>query len=262
MIVKISTLHLFLCALLCTKAYSQNSETISLDASVDEIVINLVAPELKPLVYSNDKKVAEGLLIDALNEVSEQTPLKFNVIIMPWGRAMLEVKSGNADAIMPALYTEQRSKFLVYPEQQLVNFYGSVFIKNIDDKFEFSGFDAMKSKKSVAKVRAVLLGEQFDKAKNKGLLEVAEVNRLNDAFNMLLLDRVDMVVTDGFAAYSSIKEMDIEDRITVMPISTEEEPSFMAFSQRFSNIHDVNTIMFMVNQFNQPNSYKKILPSR
>ncbi|MDO6446799.1 transporter substrate-binding domain-containing protein [Colwellia sp. 1_MG-2023] len=249
-------------ALLSIKAFSQASETIYVEPFDDEIIINIVAPELKPLIYNNVDKKAEGLLIDTLNEVSAQTSLKFNVTIMPWGRAMLEVKSGNADAIMPALYTEERAKYLVYPQQQLINFYGSVFIKNSHDKFEFTSFEEMKNKKTVAKVRAVLLGVQFDEAKNKGLIEIAEVTRLDDALNMLLLKRVDLVGTDGFAAYTSIQEMGIEDKIAVMSISTLEEPSFIAFSQSFSNKHDVNKIMLMINQFNNPNRYKEILPSQ
>ncbi|GAA6206159.1 hypothetical protein NBRC116600_29570 [Thalassotalea sp. SU-HH00458] len=252
----------FVIALLivCTKVSSQTADINTNETTLNELVINVVAPELKPLVYNADK-VAVGLLIDTLNKVSEYSSLKFNVTVMPWGRAMLEVKNGHADAIMPTLYTNERAQSLVFPPQQFVNFYGSVLIKKVDNNFEFDSFDTMTSKKSVAKVRSVLLGEEFEKAKKEGLFTIAEVSRLEDAFNMLLLDRVDLVVTDGFAAYTSIKEMGIEDNMSVMSISSLEEPSFIAFSPQFAKKHDVIQIMSIIDQFNNPDRYKKILSS-
>jgi polar amino acid transport system substrate-binding protein len=239
--------------------HNVNSQTIA--PITDELSINIVAPELKPFIYNNVNKKAEGLLVETLTNVSKNSSLNINVTVLPWGRAMLEVMSGNADAIMPALYTEERAKSLVFPESQLINFYGSVLIKNIDDDFEFEDFEAIKQKKSVAKVRAVLLGEHFDKAKDNGALNIVEVTKLEDALNMLLVKRVDLVVADGFAAYTSIKGMGIEGKISVMSISSIAEPSFLAFSSQFSRKHDVNKVMSIINKFNNPEQYKQILPT-
>ena len=240
---------------ICPSVYSQTAE------SNTEITINIVAPELKPLIYNNVDRKAEGLLVDTLNQVSKNSSLNLNVTVLPWGRAMLEVKSGNSDAIMPALYTEERAKSLVFPKQKLISFYGSVLIKNIDDDFEFESFDVITKKKSIAKVRAVLLGENFDQAILKEKVNIAEVTKLEDALNMLLLKRVNLVAADSLAAYSSIKAMGIEDKVVIMPISNIAEPSFMAFSPQFSSKHDVNKVMSIINKFNNPDRYIKILPS-
>ena len=254
--IRIQTALLFALTLACHHVYSQTVETLT-----DELWINIVAPELKPLIYNNVDRKAEGLLVDTLKNVSKNSSLKINVTVLPWGRAILEVMNGKADAIMPALYTEERAQSLVFPDHQLINFYGSVLIKNIDDDFKFEGFEAITAKKTIAKVRAVLLGEHFDEAKDKGILNIAEVTKLEDALNMLLLKRVDLVVADGFAAYTSIKALGIEDKISIMPISTIAEPSFLAFSSQFSSKHDVNKIMSIINQFNNPDQYKQILPT-
>lgn len=242
---------------ICPFVNSQTIEPIN-----NEIVINIVAPELKPLVYNNVNKKAEGLLIETLSHVSKNSSLNIKVTVLPWGRAMLEVMSGNSDAIMPALYTEERAKSLVFPKQQLVHFNGSVLIKRISDDYQFTSFDDIKATKSIAKVRSVLMGEPFESAKNKSNIKIVEVTKLSDALNMLLLERVDLVVADAYAAYSEIVNMKIKEQTSIMLISQITEPSYIAFSTKFSHLHDVNEIMLIINQYNNPNSYKNILSDK
>ena len=251
---RVSIVLLLSVIFICPTVNSQAIEPIN-----NELVINIVAPELKPLIYNNVNKQAEGLLVDTLNKVSENSSLNFKVTVLPWGRAMLEVMSGNVDAIMPALYTKERARTLVFPEQQLVNFNGSVLIKRISDSYQFTSFDEIKTTKSIAKVRSVLLGEHFDSAKNKSNIKIVEVTKLSDALNMLLLERVDLVVADAYAAYAEIVNMEIKEQTSIMLISNITEPSYLAFSSQFALLHDVNEIMLLINQYNNPDSYQDIL---
>lgn len=253
---KVTIVLLLSVIFICPSVYSQTAE------SNNEITINIVAPELKPLIYNNVDRKAEGLLVDTLNQVSKNSPLNLNVTVLPWGRAMLEVKSGNSDAIMPALYTEERAKSLVFPKQQLVNFNGSVLIKRISDEYQFTSFDEIKTTKSIAKVRAVMMGEPFETAKKKSNVKIVEVSKLTDALNMLLLERVDLVVADAYAAYSEIVNLNIKDKTAIMLISKVTEPSYLAFSSEFSLLHDVNEIMSIINQYNNPDSYQDILSDK
>jgi polar amino acid transport system substrate-binding protein len=238
----------------CPNVFAQDDST-----AVNEIQINIVAPELKPLIYRNSEDKSSGLIIDMLNQVNEDSILNVKVTILPWARAMKQVMIGQADGIMPALYTKERSQVLAFPRKPLVNFNGSVLIKRKSDNFEFTGFDDIKSKKSVAKVRAVLLGKPFERAKSKNIVNVVEVTKLEDALNMLLLDRVDLVISDAYAAASAIKSMKIENKATIMEISKTTEPSYLAFSLKFSQKHDINEIMSIINQHNNPNSYQGVL---
>lgn len=227
--------------------------------AVNEIPISIVAPELKPLIYRDYNGKNNGLIIDMLNKVNEDSTLNIKVTILPWARAMKQVMTGQADAIMPALYTKERSKSLTFPSEPLINFNGSVLIKRKDDDFVFTGFDDIKSKKSVAKVRAVLLGKPFERARNQNIVNVVEVTKLEDALNMLLLQRVDLVISDAYAATSVIKNMKIENKASIMEISKTAEPSYLAFSLSFSEKHDINEIMSIINQRNNPNSYQGLL---
>ena len=170
--------------------------------STNQLTINIVAPELKPLIYRGEKGQSQGVMIDVLNEVSNKTILNIHVTVLPWARAMIQVLNGQVDAIMPAFYTKSRLEKLDFPEKALINFNGSVLIKRSNDKFEFTSFDDIQGIKAIAKVRAVLMREPFESAKNKSNLKIVEVRKLEDALNMLLLDRVDLVIADAHAAYS------------------------------------------------------------
>ncbi|MEW6990949.1 substrate-binding periplasmic protein [Colwelliaceae bacterium 6441] len=234
----------------------QAQESISVTQPIN---INIVAPELKPLIYRSENGSVEGLIIDEIEQVNKNSHLNINVVLLPWARAMQRVIHGQADAIMPALYTEERAKLLKYPKSPIINFNGSVLIKRVKDDFNFTNFEAIKHKKSVAKVRAVLMGEAFEEAINKKILDIVEVTRIEDAVNMLLIERVDLAVADAFAAYAVIENMKIANQVVIMPISKDAEPSFVAFSRDFAEKYDINDIMTLINQYNNPSSYHKII---
>ncbi|GLX80037.1 hypothetical protein tinsulaeT_33770 [Thalassotalea insulae] len=225
----------------------------------NELTIHIVAPELRPLVYQNANGQADGLFIDALSQAQQQSHLNFQVKIVPWARAMQLVKNNQVDAIMPVLYTKERAQSLVYPQAPLINFYGSVIVKRSSDSYLFHGFDKLTDTKSIAKVRAMSFGKNFNRAMKNPLITITEVAQLEDALNMLLLKRVDLVVADGLVADDIISTMSIENQVEIMAISDHKESSYLGFSQRFSEHYDVNRIMEMINQFNDPEYYQKKL---
>jgi len=231
--------------------------TFIAQANTANIELTIVAPELRPLIYTNkDGKVA-GDIVESLKTVTEHSNLKINIEIIPWGRALEQVVRGDSDAIMPTIFTNQRAKVISYPNAPLINFNSSVIIKLAEDDFNFSNFNSIGKKRTIAKVRSVLLGKEFDESYKKGLLNIIEVSKIEDALNMLLFERVNLVVSDDIIARSAIDNMGIGDKVNRIYISKNQEPSYIAFSQKFSQKHDINHIMQIINQYNHPNNYLK-----
>lgn len=223
------------------------------------IEINIVAPEIKPLIFLDKNGKVSGHIIDSLQQVTDNTHLKLNVNIVPWARALKQVINDDVDAVMPTLYTKERAEHLYYPSQALIKFYGSVIIKRVEDDFQFTDFSSIGTQKTIAKVRAMLLGAEFDDVHKNGHLKVVEVTQLEDALNMLMYKRVDLVVADGYVAKTILEQMGIVEKISIIAISEQEENSYIAFSKKFSERHDINKIMSLVNQYNKPEKYHGLL---
>lgn len=224
-------------------------------AQSDTINLRIVAPEIKPLIYKNSENEVCGLIVDTLKEVSKNTNIQISVKISPWARALRQVNQGQSDAIMPALYTEERAQLITYPTEPLIHFYSSVIIKRKDDPFQYQSLSKIGSNKIIAKVRAMLIDKEFDQAYSKNQLNVVEVLTLDDALQMLLRGRVDLVVADSSLANTTISDMKIKDDVTRILLSDQWTPSYLAFAKEFAKKHDVNEIMTVINQFNNPGSY-------
>lgn len=137
--------------------------SFTLQAKEQSIEFSLATTELPPFVIVNENKQLEGLFIDALNKVQRNTNIKINIFVMPWGRAISEVKKGAIDAIMPTLWSKERSEYLVYPALPFYTFKQSVLIKRKDDDFEYTNLRNIDPQKLIGKTRSVLVDEEFDK---------------------------------------------------------------------------------------------------
>jgi polar amino acid transport system substrate-binding protein len=236
-------------SLVCSSSLA-NSKVIS---------IRLAAPELPPLIYTNESGEIVGFIADKLKEVNQKGDIKFSITILPWARGIEEVKSGSYDAILPSLFTNERQEYLTYPKQPLINFHGNVLLKRSDDDFVFHSLESIGKSKVIAKVRAIKLDTTFSLLNSENKLNVIEVNRLSNAMQMLELGRVDFVISDAIVAYNFIEKQNIKNKVIAIQLSTKVTPSYIAFSRQFSLINDIDLLMNKINKINNPDSYHQKL---
>jgi ABC-type amino acid transport substrate-binding protein len=220
----------------------------SLQAKEKFIEFSVATAELPPYVYRAENKQPEGLFIDMLNKVQAQTGMKINVFIMPWGRAINEVKKGSIDAIMPTLWSKERAQFLVYPALPFYRFSPSVIIKRLEDDFEFTQLKQISPEKIIGKTRLVLVDDEFDSLVKQGKLSVYETTKLDEALLMLAQSKIDLVASDGDIALTTIKRLELEHRFHLFAMHKDPSPSYLAFSSQFAHKYDVNYIMTLIDQ--------------
>lgn len=186
--------------------------SFTIQANQQPIEFTLATADLPPYVTLNNDKQAEGLFIDMLNKVQQKSSIKITIFVMPWGRAINEVKKGTVDAIMPALWSKERAEFLVYPTLPFYNFSQSVLIKRIEDDFDFTNLQAISPQKVIGKVRSVMVDEEFDNLVKHGKLSIYETNKLDQILLMLDQKKVDLVASDGDLALNAIKQLGLVNR--------------------------------------------------
>ena len=215
---------------------------------------NIAAPEIRPFIYLNDKGENDGLLIETIQKLNESGKFNVSVKIMPWARALKEVKDGRFDALMPTVYSAERAVFLSFPNNPLINFYGSEIFKRVDDTFDYQTIALIDKNKTLVKVRSTSVGQESEKAFRDASTTFVEVTRLADAFNMLIYGHADLLVADSVIAKTTINQMGINDSVLGFLLSNTEDSSFLAFSNNYAQSENINTLMDEINLINNPES--------
>ncbi|WP_019615061.1 transporter substrate-binding domain-containing protein [Psychromonas ossibalaenae] len=140
----------------------------------------------------------QGISIDIVTAAFASQGYQVNFKIMPWSRALNEVKEGRVDILPATWFTQERTNYLTYSDSYLEN--SLKFIKKADDSFEFDGMSSLDGKK-IGIVRGYGYGDAFLNADN---FSRPEANDLIANLKKLKAGRIDLTLEDELVAKSSI----------------------------------------------------------
>lgn len=215
-------------------------------ALTQERMITIATPEIKPYAYLDNNRQNQGLFVDYFEKVSEHEALKFNIIIMPWARAIEEVKQGRIDALLPTLYNKEREHFLIYPNQPFALLSQDVLIKRKDDPFTLDNTPNDTSQRILAKVRSMAVNKSFAKLAARPNIATFETKDISSALKMLKQRRIDLFITDRKIAENTINDLNMTSSLTILTLPGDKAPSYLTFSKAFASRHDVNQIMTQI----------------
>lgn len=139
-----------------------------------------------------------GVSVEIITEAFKTQGHTVDFKIMPWTRALNEVKSGKVDVLIATWFTSDRTAFLKYSEPYLEN--SLKFIKRKGDGFEYNGLDSL-SGKTVGVIRNYGYGDEFLAANN---FKKPEANDLVANAKKLLAKRIDLTLEDELVAKSTL----------------------------------------------------------
>jgi len=221
----------------------------SVYASSKSVEVTVASPEIYPFTYLNNKNEVTGILADCLNNNTNKK-YTYNVVILPWARALQEVKSNRINAIMPAVYTEQRAEYLSYPNTPIIEFLSDVLVKKASSSFT-TFEDAKKQKKIIAKVRSKAISDDIKARVESAGLIILSINDPQTALKMLSQNRIDYFLGDPQIIKNIAKQAKIINEFSFITLSDKASPSFLAFSKHFANKHNINELMSDLNCNNQ-----------
>lgn len=225
----------------------EDTTTTVIDAK-ELIYISVASTEIPQMLYKDEQGKLQGNFIDLLKRAEKFSHLRFKVHLMPWARALNEVKHNRIDAIMPTLYSDERAGYLVYPKKNLFVFGSDVLLKRSNDTFQFDNFSTIGKDKIIGKVRSTSLGIEFDQAEQSGLITIFNVVDFEQALDMLEKGRLDLVVIDNEIADAMITRLNAQDKFTAIPLAEEESKSYLSFSQTFAKEHNIDEIIEFISQ--------------
>lgn len=145
-----------------------------------------------------------GLSVELVRAAFEHEGYEFKMTIMPWARAIYQVRNGNVDVLVATWYTLERTAYLRYSEPYMQS--QLKFIKRAGDDFEFHGLASLTGK-SVGVARDYGYGDEFSNAPN---FTRPETN--NTVLNLLKLQagRIDLTLEDELVALATMRREGID----------------------------------------------------
>ncbi len=182
-----------------------------------------------PLILEKDESGApKGLAADILDRISTELDTRFEVKFYPWKRALLTAKNGSVDGIIDPYQTAERRQFLVFTEKPF-HVDRMVLVAREDWKGGWNGdWETLKGEK-ILQIRGWAYGPEFDAAKRS--LNVKTVNNIEDAFRMLFLRQVDVVVANEKGALVEI-EREGYAKVRIVEPSFQSNKAYFAFSKK------------------------------
>jgi len=171
---------------------------------------------------------------------------------------MHEVKVNNIDALMPTIYTKERSQHLIFPKLPILSF-TTVLLKRAEDNILVEDITKLGTEKVIVKIRDMSMGKTFDDAEKNAQINVIEVRGFDNAIRMLAQSRADLVACVDYIANSSLKRLNLRGKVDLVYFSDETTLAFFAFSPNIAAKHDVNLIMDKINSVTDTPEYKALV---
>lgn len=220
--------------------------------------IEIVTLDYPPYEYEEDG-VIKGIAVDLVEEAFDRLNQPINIRMVPWARALALVEEGKADAIFTAYKTPERELFCDYSNEVLIDQTVSLFVRS-DSTIEFDGNLSLMEGYTFGTVRKISYGSVFDQAVEQGMISHIEETRSGEKnMAMLILNRVDILVSNKYGAYDILNKLGREDDVRELDPEVQTVPSYLAFSKKRGLGHIRDQFDFTLKEMKMDGTYQKII---
>ncbi|MFR9718251.1 substrate-binding periplasmic protein [Aeromonas diversa] len=193
--------------------------------------LRLVTLQYPPYVYEENGQI-QGAAFELVREAFHRSGYPIDVRVLPWGRALQLIESGEADGIFTLFKTPERERFADFSEEVLLEQSVSLFVRQ-DATIAFDGdLDALASFR-FGLVRNVSYGERFDGWLRQRPELARDLSHTGEAnMNKLLRGRFDILVSNSGGAHFILARLAQQDRVRALKPEIQRIPSYLAFSKQ------------------------------
>lgn len=190
-----------------------------------------------PKVFNDQNGVAQGILVEIMRYVQQETGYRFNYRLYPWARAYKSAVNGEAGIIGLSMSKERQAIF-DYANEPL--FHDElVLVVKTGKEFPFSAISDLKGK-AIGVCRGCSYGEAYEQAVRDKVFEPVQGDSPATQLAMLLVDRIDAVLIPvgragleealrGKAAGVDLLKQ--RDKFVILPKPFARDPNYLAFAK-------------------------------
>lgn len=187
--------------------------------------LRIVSSEFVP--HNGEHLPNQGYAIQMLREIFASQNQEVHFEFLPWPRALLQAKEGEAVAIVTIWYSVERAQYLNYPTPLYSN--KVMLYHNKQRPVLFTQLEQLPATKlRLGMVRGYSYPQEIDNLP----FDKVEVNTDLESLKMLALGRVDLVICEQKVAEYLLKT-ELASYSTIEPTGSplEEKPMYIAFSK-------------------------------
>ncbi|MCE2593695.1 transporter substrate-binding domain-containing protein [Motilimonas cestriensis] len=223
--------------------------------------------DFKPFIWCKEHH-AKGIDIEIVSELFRRVEYPFTIECIPWKRALIYLRRGNADALFSAYKTLEREAFATYLAYPLHTSAFSIFThqSNTNNYNQISDLYG----KRIGISSGYSVNPEFDQAKAEQRFVISETKSTESGIRMLLMDRIDFYINGKIVVLNKAKEMGVADQLVGMSKPMHEpKPAYLIISkaakipnkerlinklnQALEQMWQDGTIQTIIDSYTQPN---------
>ena len=204
-----------------------------LPQAIAEQTVVMTGDQWPPYTFGRDGEDATGgIAVDILDEIFKRIDgYNFSFPLISWKRALREVKNGSKDGIAILQKTPEREKYMLYTDRVFTTYNFVWYLKDrFPEGFSWSTQADLKPYR-IGLIRGYTYGPELDSAIEEGQLKVTAVPSIDQLFNMLSRNRIDLVLADESAGYV-LAQREESEQIIPADKPTSEDIQYLAISRQ------------------------------
>lgn len=209
-------------------------------AAEDKRTLIISITEYPPYEMLENNKPT-GMAVEITKEVFKIMNQPIDFKLLPWSRTLLYLETGEIDASIEVLKTDERFEFIDFTEEVLLMETASFFVLEGSSIIYNGDFNSLKDY-TLGIRKDFSYGQIFDSAVENGIFSnfVMQVYDSNRLFHLLNSKSIDIYVGDKYATFYQYKISGLTKKITRLSPDIESTPTYVAFSknQNLKHIRD------------------------
>ncbi len=223
---------------------NDNNENTELAVEdVDDLRLKIgVMLEYSPYIISSNEELT-GPYIDIVKKSLDNLGYEYEIVGLPWSRMVTAIKTGDIDMALPFFYKSEREEFLYYSKEAIG--FSRIDLIGLKSKgIKFVGDYTSLSDYRVGVVQDYFYSSEFEQLVKDGTIKTDVAISTDDNIELLLLERVDLIVEDYTVVKEYIRENKVDEALTFYEPSITSDLSYMVYrkSDELSElIKDIDT---------------------
>ncbi len=195
-----------------------------------------------------------GPVIHLVEQIFSELNIPVKTKILPWARAIENMKSGELDLIPVIFYTKKRSEFMEFTVSY-AEVPTAVFVPK-GKTFTFSRLEDLKGLHGIM-MRGDSISPKFESIESE--LNLVKVTDYEQILNMLGNSRVDYAVAAQFGLLIHAKKLGYTHMIEVLPNPISSHNLYFAFSKKSKFLKYLPIVNAKLKEFKEKGDIKKMI---
>lgn len=227
---------------------------ISSPVYAEKELIHVVYTQWEPYTYQENGKDS-GFEIETVRAVIQKMGFHLKFEQFPWKRCLYMMENGQADALVSALKTSEREKFLYFPDEH-ISVSKTVFFKKSGSPAEFDGsFKSLKDY-TIGVISGFSYGEAFDKA---AYLKKDEAKDAESLIKKILAGRNDLGAENLAVLTAAAKKIGVSGDIRFLEKPIHSQKLYVVFSKAKPSEKLSMTFSETLRELKKSEEYRNIL---